>query len=158
MSLTRPSKGITMQLLKPRAQRQAARKVVLNAVNKAVNECMTIQPGLFKMCDRCVYIVDMSKAELGYATVSVIATKIQFDDESPTVLMNKELYGKYKYWGRIEHLIGNKWSFVRETRIKEGRTIWSSNLLFQFDVAIPEQFGGRQIYRTFNDYVTDKIS
>lgn len=145
-----------MRLLKTRTQRHEARKVILNAVNKAVNECMTISPGLFKLCDRCVYIVDMDKAELGFATVSVIATKVQFDDESPTVLMNKQLYSQYKYWGRIERLIGNKWTFVRETRIKEGRTIWSSNLLFQFDVAMPPEHVGSQLYRTFNDYVTDK--
>lgn len=147
-----------MQLLKNRAQRQDARKKILNAVNKAVNDCMTIAPGLFKLCDRCVYMVDMSDAERGQVTVSVIATKVQFDDESPTVLVNKDLYSQYKYWGRIEHLIGNKWTFVRETRITEGRTIWSSNLLFQFDVALPEEFVGRPIYRTFNDYITDKRS
>jgi hypothetical protein len=147
-----------MQLLKNRAQRQDARKQILNAVNKAVNESVRIAPGLFKLCDRCVYMVDMGRAEQGSVTVSVIATKVQFDDESPTVLMNKQLYGQYKYWGRIERLIGEQWTFVRETRIKEGRTIWSSNLLFQFDVPLPKAFIDRPIYRTFNDYITDKRS
>lgn len=147
-----------MQLLKSRTQRHDARKQILNAVNKTVNESILIAPGLFKLCDRCVYMVDMAAAEQGTVTVSVIATKVQFDEESPTVLVNKQLYGEYRYWGRIERLIGEKWTFVRETRIKEGRTIWSSNLLFQFDVALPREFVGRQIYRTFNDYVTDKRS
>ena len=144
-------------MLKDRKQRDERRKKLLNELNEAVNKAIVVQPGLFSVTGNTVYVADFSNITSGVLEVSVYATYPYLDNRNSRCLVNKELYGRLAYWGRIEKLLGEKWSFVREARITHSRTIWDRDLLFKVNVDIPPvMYQGLSLNRMFNDYVVDK--